>query len=86
MTGTDETAPGQPSGWRRRIAGLRIDVTPLRTSRDFRLLFAAGTVFYIGGMVSYVAVPYQIWVLTGSNFAVGALSLGEIKAHVVLGI
>jgi MFS family permease len=84
---TDDTAPpGQPSGWRQRVAGLRIDVTPLRTSRDFRLLFAAGTVFYIGGMVSYVAVPYQIWVLTGSNFAVGALSLVELLPLVVFGL
>ena len=47
-------------GWRRRLAGLRIDITPLRTSRDFRLLFAAGTVFYLGGMVSYVALPFQL--------------------------
>ena len=49
--------PGQPPAWRRRLAGLRIDITPLRTSRDFRLLFAAGTVFYLGGMVSYVGGP-----------------------------
>ena len=36
-----------------------MDITPLRTSRDFRLLFIAGTVFYFGAMVSYVAIPYQ---------------------------
>ena len=46
---------------RAKVAGLRVDVTPLRTSRDFRLLFWAGTVFYLGGMVSYVALPYQIY-------------------------
>ena len=73
-------------GLRRRLAGLRIDITPLRTSRDFRLLFAAGTVFYIGGMVSYVAVPYQIYQLTGSNFAVGALSLVELVPLIVFGL
>jgi MFS family permease len=72
--------------WRRRLAGLRIDVTPLRTSRDFRLLFAAGTVFYIGGMVSYVAVPFQIYQLTGSNFAVGALALVELLPLIVFGL
>ena len=37
---------------------LRMDVTPYRQSRDFRLLFLAGTVFYLGGMVTYVAIPY----------------------------
>ena len=40
---------------------MRMDVTPLRTSRDFRLLFLAGTVFYLGGMVSYVAIPFQVY-------------------------
>ncbi len=54
-----------------------MDTTPLRTSRDFRLLFLAGTVFYLGGMVSYVALPYQLYRLTGSNFAVGALGMLE---------
>lgn len=78
--------PGQPPGWRRRLVGLRIDVTPLRTSRDFRLLFAAGTVFYIGGMVSYVAVPFQIFALTNSNFAVGAMSLVELLPLIVFGL
>ena len=78
--------PGQPPAWRRRLAGLRIDITPLRTSRDFRLLFAAGTVFYLGGMVSYVAVPFQIYQLTGSNFAVGAMSLVELLPLIVFGL
>jgi MFS family permease len=76
---------GSPS-IRSRLAGLRVDVTPLRTSRDFRLLFWAGTVFYLGGMVSYVAVPYQIWRLTHSNFAVGALGLVELVPLVVFGL
>jgi MFS family permease len=71
---------------RERIARLRVDVTPLRTSRDFRLLFAAGTVFYLGAMVSYVALPYQIYQLTGSNFAVGAMALVELLPLVVFGL
>ncbi len=71
---------------RRRLAGLRVDLTPLRTSRDFRLLFWAGTVFYLGGMVSYVALPYQIYQLTGSNFAVGAMGLVELAPLVVFGL
>ena len=63
-----------------------MDVTPLRTSRDFRLLFLAGTVFYLGGMVSYVAIPFQIYELTGSNFAVGAIGLVELVPLVVFGL
>jgi MFS family permease len=72
--------------WRERLRALRVDVTPLRTSRDFRLLFWAGTVFYFGGMVSYVAIPYQIYTLTGSNFAVGAIGLVELAPLIVFGL
>jgi MFS family permease len=72
--------------WAERLRGLRMDVTPLRDSRDFRLLFMAGTVFYLGGMVSYVAIPFQIYRLTGSNFAVGAIGLAELVPLVVFGL
>jgi MFS family permease len=69
-----------------RLKALRLDTTPLRTSRDFRLLFLAGTVFYFGAMVSYVAIPYQVYTLTGSNFAVGAIGLVELVPLVVFGL
>ena len=72
--------------WGERFRALRVDLTPLRTSRDFRLLFYAGTVFYFGAMVSYVAIPYQIYTLTGSNFAVGAIGLVELVPLVVFGL
>ncbi|MFN8192994.1 MAG: MFS transporter [Nocardioidaceae bacterium] len=72
--------------WRERLRALRIDVTPWRTSRDFRLLWTAGTVFYLGGMVSYVAIPFQIYTLTGSNFAVGAIGLVELLPLIVFGL
>jgi len=55
-----------------------MDVSPLRDSRDFRLLFVAGTVFYFGAMVSYVAIPFQVYRLTDSNLAVGAIGLVEL--------
>ena len=69
-----------------RLARLRVDVSPLRDSRDFRLLFWAGTAFYLGGMVSYVALPFQLYQLTGSNFAVGALGIVELVPLVVFGL
>jgi MFS family permease len=81
-----ETADPRTPGWRERLRGLRMDVTPLRTSRDFRLLFLAGAIFYLGGMVSYVAIPFQIYALTGSNFAVGAIGLVELAPLVVFGL
>ena len=72
--------------WGERLRALRVDLTPLRTSRDFRLLFYAGTVFYFGAMVSYVAIPYQIYTLTGSNFAVGAIGIVELVPLIVFGL
>ena len=72
--------------WRDRLRAIRVDVTPLRTSRDFRLLFSAGTVFYLGGMVSYVAMPFQVYRLTGSNIAVGALGAVELVPLLVFGL
>src|SRR3954451_5710926 len=72
--------------WGDRVRALRMDTTPLRESRDFRLLFLAGTVFYFGAMVSYVAIPYQIYTITGSNFAVGAIGLAELLPIVVFGL
>lgn len=74
------------SGWRRLLHTLRVDPRPLRNSRDFRLLLVAGTVFYLGGMVTNVALAYQLYHLTGSNFAVGALGLVELVPIVVFGL
>lgn len=72
--------------WVDRLRALRMDLTPWRASRDFRLLLLAGTVFYLGGMVTYVAIPYQVYVLTDSNFAVGAIGLVELLPLVVFGL
>ena len=69
-----------------RFRALRVDVTPLRTSRDFRLLFAAGTIFYFGGFMTFVAVPYALYHLTGSNAAVGLVGVVELVPLVVFGL
>lgn len=83
---SDADPDATPRSLRRRVADVRIDVTPLRTSRDFTLLFSAGTVFYLGGMVSYVALPYQLYRLTGSNLAVGLMGVVELVPLLVFGL
>jgi len=65
---------------------LRIDVSPLRSSRDFRLLFSAGVVSYLGSMFTFVAVPLQAQQLTGSFVVVGLLGLVEVAPIVVFGL
>ncbi len=64
----------------------RIDVSPLRAGRDFRLLFIGGTVTFLGSMVTFVALPYQAKVLTNSFLAVGLLGAVEIVPLVVFGL
>lgn len=68
------------------VRRLRLDVTPLRTSRDFRVLFASGVVTNLGSMITYVALPFQIKNLTGSYVAVGAIGLVELVPLIVFGL
>src|SRR5262245_6776992 len=54
-----------------------MDLSPFR-HRDYRLLYAAQFVSLLGTMVTYVALPYQMYRLTGSSFSVGLLGLVEL--------
>jgi MFS family permease len=65
---------------------MHVDLSPLRTSRDFRLLFFSGVVTYLGSMITYVAVPFQVATLTGSYVAVGLIGLAELVPLVVFGL
>ena len=50
-----------------------LDVGPLRHNTAFRRLFASQFISGLGTMVSYVAVPWQLYELTRSNALVGLL-------------
>jgi hypothetical protein len=50
-----------------------MDLRPLRSSRDFRLLIASRTVSLLGAEVALVALMVQVKQLTGSPLAVGLL-------------
>ena len=65
---------------------LRADLTPLRTSRDFRLLFASRTVIALGTQATEVALLVQAKQLTGSTVAVGLLGAVELVPLVVFGL
>jgi MFS family permease len=65
-------------GWARRAArAVALDVTPLRVSREFRLLFFAQAVTFFGSMMTFVTLPWQVFQLTDSNLAVGMLGVAE---------
>ena len=52
-------------------------LTALR-SRDFRLLFLGQIVSLTGSQMQRVAVPYQIYKLTGSSLALGLIGLSRV--------
>ena len=54
-----------------------IDITPLRVSRDYRLLFFGQLVSFFGSMMSFIIVPWQMFHLTGSNAMVGYIYAAE---------
>jgi MFS family permease len=69
----------EDAGPLRRLVGLAtIDVGPLRRHRDYRLLFAGQALSFFGAMLTYVAIPYQVYALTGSPLALGLLSLAAL--------
>jgi MFS family permease len=55
-----------------------LDVGPLRRHRDFRLLYFGQMVSFLGSMVSYVAVPYQVHAITRSSMLVGLLGIVQL--------
>jgi MFS family permease len=68
------------------VRGLAIDVTPLRRSRDFRLLWTGQLISMTGRMITTVALPFQVFLLTRSSLAVGMIGLVELVPLVVFGI
>ena len=54
-----------------------IDISPLRISRDYRLLFFGQLISAFGSVMAFVVVPVQVYQLTGSTLLVGLLSASE---------
>jgi len=70
--------PDPPSFPPSLVRSLRIDLSPLRTSRELRLLFVGGGISFAGSMLTFVALPYQAYQLSRSSLIVGLLSLAEL--------
>ncbi|GGK20182.1 MFS transporter [Pilimelia terevasa] len=69
------------SRWRR----LALDVTPLRRSREFRLLFGASSISSLGSFITYVTIPYQVAAITKDPLLVGLLGVCELVPILVMG-
>ncbi len=63
-----------------------IDLSPLRASRDYRLLFFGQLVSFFGSMMTFVVVPWQVHEITGSSAMVGYIFLAEFVPMATLSI
>jgi len=57
------------------VARLFVDISPLRDSRDFRLLFGGQLASMFGNQVTIVAIPIQVYALTHQSLLVGVTAL-----------
>jgi len=62
-----------------------LDFTPLRDSREFRLLYLSQSITFFGSMMTFVALPWQVFQLTNSSFVVGMLGVVEFVAVLFMG-
>ena len=72
----------QPTPRRRLLA----DISPLKESRDFRLLFVGNAVSYVGRQLTVVAIPFQVYLLTNSSLAVGLTGRASLGPLVVMSL
>lgn len=61
-----------------------LDLSPLRVSRDYRLLFFGQLVSFFGSMMTFIVVPWQMYQLTQSSAMVGYIYLAEFVPMVIL--
>src|ERR1700712_1003680 len=66
--------------WLSRIA---VDTSALRESRDLRLLEAGSLITGLGTQATLVALPYQVFVITGSAFLTGLIGAAELFPLIV---
>src|SRR4051812_48167694 len=57
---------------------LLVDTTPLRVSRDFRLLWMGQAVSFLGSTVTMAALPLQVFEQTHSSVMVGVLGAVQL--------
>ncbi|MFE1557299.1 MFS transporter [Streptomyces sp. NPDC058734] len=78
MTGT-----ASPPRQKRRVFA---DLTPLRTSADYRRLWVGGTISWMGQAMTALAISLQVYEITGSSFSVGLVGLFSLVPLVAFGL
>jgi MFS family permease len=68
------------------VRRLLIDTRPLRQSPPFRRLLAGSTLSAVGGSMTTFAVVLQVFDITRSPFAVGAIGLARMVPMLIVGL
>jgi MFS family permease len=63
-----------------------LNLGPLKKHRDYRLLYTGQLISMFGSMITYVAVPYQVFELTHSSLAVGMLGAAQLVPLLVFAL
>jgi MFS family permease len=69
-----------------RTGRLLADIRPLRESPAFRRLWIGTTLSAVGGALTMFAVPLQVYDITRSPFAVGAIGVAQVIPTVTIGL
>ena len=77
---------GRRSRAREALRGLAVDITPLRESRHYRLLWFGQLISVTGRQITVVAVPFQVFLLTRSPLAVGMIGLVQVGPLILASI
>jgi MFS family permease len=77
------TEPAPPSRVRRAVRTIAVDTTPLRVSRDFKLLWVGELISETGYQISLVGVYLQVARMTGRADLVGLVGLCQLVPLVI---
>ncbi|WP_328298496.1 MFS transporter [Streptomyces sp. NBC_00435] len=80
---TRTTAPAPSTRPKNRIFA---DLTPLKTSPDYRRLWVGGTISWLGQAMTALAISLQVYEITGSSFSVGLVGLFSLVPLVAFGL
>lgn len=69
-----------------RLRRLFLDTAPLRLDRDYRWLWSGQVVSGIGTQITRLALPFQVYTLTGSTLAIAALTLFQLVPILVFAL
>jgi MFS family permease len=69
-----------------RARSLALDISPLRDSVAYRALWIGQLLSQVGTQMRFVAVPFQVFRITGSTVAVGLIGLVEVVPLVIFSV